>query len=49
MFLESYSLKNFQTNFFHLVPGIQDSSMSFYGLIAHFFLYWILLHYMDVP
>ena len=36
--MESCSYIPFQTGFFHLVTCIQGSSVSFHGLIAHFFL-----------
>ena len=36
--LESYSMECFLIDFFHLVICISGSSMSFHGLIAHFFL-----------
>ena len=35
-----YSMQPFQIGFFHLVICIKVSSMSFHGLIAHFFFFW---------
>ena len=37
-YLESYSMWSFQIGFFHLIIGIESSSVSFHNLIGHFFL-----------
>ena len=37
------------SNKFLSLSNIKDSFMSFHGLIAHFFLHWIMSHNLDVP
>ena len=47
--MKLYSIRLFQTGFFHLVICILGPPMSFCGLIVHFFLLLIIFHYMVVP